>query len=153
MRICFSTLACPTWTLSQVVEIAVRSGYDGIELRFVEGEDSLWKLPVFEGAALAASANGRRHGLSITHVGTAVGFIPLDPQERALGRRRTIWRNWRRSGRTGIRVWRQEQRRGSRITRGWIAEGIRNLEEKRETAEWSLVGTTGFRVIGGEHCK
>jgi len=36
MRICFSTLACPTWTLSQVIEIAASSGYQGIELRFLE---------------------------------------------------------------------------------------------------------------------
>ena len=48
---CFSTLACPTWTLSQVIEIAVSSGYDGVELRFLEGEDSLWKLPAFQGSA------------------------------------------------------------------------------------------------------
>ena len=48
MKICFSTLACPAWTLDQVVNIAASSGYDGIELRFLEGEDSLWKLPVFK---------------------------------------------------------------------------------------------------------
>jgi hypothetical protein len=55
MQICFSTLACPTWTLSQVIEIAVSSEYQGIELRFLEGEDSLWRLPSFQGSALATS--------------------------------------------------------------------------------------------------
>ena len=54
MRICFSTLACPNWTLPQVLEIATASGYQGIELRFLEGEDSLWKLSAFQGTGLSA---------------------------------------------------------------------------------------------------
>jgi sugar phosphate isomerase/epimerase len=33
-----STLACPGWTLEQVVDLARRSGYEGLELRLVDGE-------------------------------------------------------------------------------------------------------------------
>src|SRR2546428_543330 len=32
MKTSFSTLACPTWTLARVIEIAVSSGYDGVEV-------------------------------------------------------------------------------------------------------------------------
>src|SRR5258707_11186435 len=83
MRICFSTLACPTWTLSQVIEIAVRSGYDGIELRFLQGEDSLWKLPSFQGAALATAKRMiTDQGLSVACVGTSCRFHSPDGKER-----------------------------------------------------------------------
>ena len=48
MKISFSTLACPDWTLAADHRHRVTSaGYDGIELRFIENEDSLWKLPAF----------------------------------------------------------------------------------------------------------
>ena len=37
MRLAFTTLACPRWTLEQVVAGARRCGYDGIELRLLDG--------------------------------------------------------------------------------------------------------------------
>jgi hypothetical protein len=55
MRASFSTLACPEWTMSQIIAIAASTDYEGIELRFVQGEDSLWKLPVFSGNELAST--------------------------------------------------------------------------------------------------
>ena len=135
MRICFSTLACPTWTLSQVVEIAVSSGYEGIELRFLEGEDSLWKLPAFQGSALATSKRMiADRGLSIACVGTSCRFHSPDAQERE---------RWEEEGKRmaelaaalgapGIRVFGDKIQPGEDrdATRVWIAEGIRNLAEK-----------------------
>lgn len=38
MRLAFSTLACPDWRLQRVVAAAVEYGYDGVELRVLEGE-------------------------------------------------------------------------------------------------------------------
>ena len=38
VKIAFSTLACPAWSLRQVVEAAREYGYDGVELRLVDGE-------------------------------------------------------------------------------------------------------------------
>src|SRR6266852_1700012 len=135
MPICFSTLACPTWTLSQVVEIAATSGYEGIELRFLEGEDSLWKLPAFQGSALTSSKQMiADRGLSIACVGTSCRFHSHDPQEREC---------WAEEGKRmaelaaalgapGIRVFgdkiQPEAERDS--TRSWITEGIRKLAEK-----------------------
>ena len=149
MRICFSTLACPTWTLSQVIEIAVRSGYDGIELRFLQGEDSLWKLPMFQGSALAAAKRMiADRGLCITCVGTSCRFHSPDAKERE---------RWAEEGKRmaalaaalgapGIRVF------GDKIqpdadrdaTRRWIAEGIRKLaEETRENGVGVWLETHG----------
>lgn len=38
IRVAFSTLACPDWSLPQVIEAARRYGYDGVELRLIDGE-------------------------------------------------------------------------------------------------------------------
>src|SRR4029077_1741852 len=37
-RLAFSTLACPGWTLDQVVDAAHAYGYQGVELRLIDGE-------------------------------------------------------------------------------------------------------------------
>jgi len=38
VKLAFSTLACPTWSLDQVVAGARRYGYEGVELRLIDGE-------------------------------------------------------------------------------------------------------------------
>jgi sugar phosphate isomerase/epimerase len=134
MRICFSTLACPNWTLHQVIEIAVSSGYQGIELRFLEGEDSLWKLSTFKGDALSAAKRSLLdNGIAISCVGTSCRFHSPDVSER---------QSWVEEGKRmaelaaslgarGIRVFGDKiQPRADRdSTRGWIAEGIRNVAD------------------------
>src|SRR5215469_11617124 len=83
MKISFSTLACPNWKLAQVIDIAKAAAYDGIELRFLENEDSLWKLAAFQSAGLGQS---RRQiadaGLAVCCVDTSCRFDSPEPQER-----------------------------------------------------------------------
>lgn len=38
IRVAFTTLACPNWSLPQVIEAARRYGYEGVELRLIDGE-------------------------------------------------------------------------------------------------------------------
>lgn len=38
IRIAFSTLACPRWSLAQVIDAARRYGYEGVELRLIDGD-------------------------------------------------------------------------------------------------------------------
>jgi sugar phosphate isomerase/epimerase len=139
MKICFSTLACPGWSLGQVIEMAVTFGYEGIELRFLEGEDSLWKLPAFRGKKLTGA---RRliadRGLYIACVGTSCRFHFPDPRER----RRWVDEGKRMAelaaavGSTGIRVFGDKIQPGEdrNSTRGWIADGIRHLAEEIESS-------------------
>jgi len=135
MKMSFSTLACPTWTLSQVIEIAVGSGHDGGELRFLEGEDSLWKLHAFQGSAMAAAK--RRisdNGLAITCVGTSCRFHSPDHSERE---------RWVEEGKRMAELAAALNSPGSRVfgdkiqsgaardsTRNWIAQGVRCLAEQ-----------------------
>jgi len=135
VKICFSSLACPAWTLDQVVNIAASSGYDGIELRFLEGEDSIWKLPALQGASLQSSIQKiSDRGLVVACVDTSCRFHSPDPLERA---------SWVEEGvrmaelaaslgSPGIRVFGDKIQPGAdrASTRSWIAEGIRELAEK-----------------------
>ena len=83
MQTSFSTLACPDWSLSQVLQAAVRFGYDGVELRVVSNELDLWKLPEFQ----SSRRSGTRkqiddQGILIPCVGTSACFHSPDATER-----------------------------------------------------------------------
>jgi sugar phosphate isomerase/epimerase len=132
MKVSFSTLACPDWTMPQIIAIAGREGYDGIELRFVQGEDSLWKLPVFSGTGLAATKREMADAaLTISCLDTSCRFHAIDAIERG---------RWINEGKrmadlaaeldaTGLRVFGDTiQPQADRAsTQGWIAESIREL--------------------------
>ena len=135
MKISFSTLACPDWTLAQAAAIASSSGYDGIELRFGENEDSLWKLPAFRRGQLPSTKNLLQDsGLVISCVDTSCRFHFPDPKERE---------RWVEEGvrmaelaaaleAPGIRVFGDTIQLGATrdMTRTWIAESIRCLGDK-----------------------
>jgi len=134
VKLSFSTLACPDWTLPQIIAIASAAGYDGIELRFVENEDSLWRLPAFQGRELAATKRALSdQGLAMSCVDTNCRFHFPDAHERA---------HWLEEGERmadlaaaldtpGIRVFgdtiQPDADRTS--TRSWIADSIRKLAE------------------------
>jgi hypothetical protein len=132
MKLSFSTLACPDWTLPEIISIASSSGYDGIELRFVENEDSLWKLPAFQGQELTNTKTALSdHGLTISCVDTSCRFHFPDAKERSFW----IDEGERMSdlaaslGAPGIRVFGDKIQPGAdrASTRSWIAESICNL--------------------------
>jgi len=135
MKISFSTLGCPDWTFPQAMELAVRGGFDGIELRFVQGEASLWKLPDFSGAGLPeAIIRINDSGLAVCCVDTSCRFDSPNASERD----RWIEEGVRmaelaaRLGAPGIRVF------GDRIqpgvererTRTWIAAALNQLAQR-----------------------
>ncbi|HLZ58447.1 MAG TPA: sugar phosphate isomerase/epimerase family protein [Ktedonosporobacter sp.] len=80
MKLAFSTLACPRWSIEQVVENAVRLGYDGIELRLLDGEviDPVKDaIKVRQAIALA-----RDNGIDVCTLDTSCRFNQHDPQVR-----------------------------------------------------------------------
>jgi len=134
MKLSFSTLACPDWTMPQIIAIASSAGYDGIELRFVEGEDLLWKLPVFQGAALASVKHALAdHGVAISCLDTSCRFDSPD----AADRQRRVIEGEKMSdlaaelGAPGLRVFGDTIRPGANreSTGGWIADSICRLAE------------------------
>lgn len=138
MKMSFSTLACPDWTLAQIIAMAVRERYDGIELRFVQSEDSLWKLPVFSGSELGSTKRALAdHALTISCLDTSCRFDSPDAVER---------RHWMREGERmadlaaelaapGLRVFGDTIRSGAdrESTQSWIAESVRSLADIAES--------------------
>ena len=120
--------------MPQIIAIAASLGYDGIELRFVQGEDSLWKLPVFHGSQLASTKRSLADcGLTIACLDTSCLFHSPDVGER----NRWLEEGERMSdlaaalGAPGLRVFGDTIQPGADrdSTRSWIAEGMRKLAE------------------------
>jgi len=134
MKVSFSTLACPDWTMPQIIATAAREGYKGIELRFVQGEDSLWRLPVFSGKELASTKRALAdRALNISCLDTSCRFHSPDAAERG----RWIIEGKRMAdlaaelAAPGLRVFGDTIQPGAdrSSTQSWIAESIRELAE------------------------
>jgi sugar phosphate isomerase/epimerase len=75
MKLAFSTLACPAWTWEQILDAAVRYGYDAIEIRGIEDEMVLPHCPPFQSHRLEQTlAQLDRAGLSICALDTSCSF-------------------------------------------------------------------------------
>ncbi len=71
----FTTLACPNWSWEQTVQKAVEYGYQGVELRGVEGEMDLTKAAPFAASRLPATKRELKdRGLAIPCLDTSCRF-------------------------------------------------------------------------------
>ncbi|HMO58054.1 MAG TPA: sugar phosphate isomerase/epimerase [Roseiflexaceae bacterium] len=81
MRLAYTTLACPEWTLEQVIDAAQQNGYEGLELRLLDGNVIGPDLPTAERRrvrnALAAA------GLPVICLDTSVRIAQPDAAARA----------------------------------------------------------------------
>jgi sugar phosphate isomerase/epimerase len=120
--------------MPQIIAMAASLGYDGIELRFVEGEDSLWKLPAFQAQELATTKRTLGDcGLKISCLDTSCRFHSPDAEER----QDWIDEGERMSdlaaalGAPGLRIFGDTIQPGADrdTTRSWIAEGLSKLSE------------------------
>lgn len=80
MKYGMSTLACPDWTLEQVAEAARDYGYDGVELRVLDGEVITTEIVRGNLDRLRrVFGNGQP---SLIGLGTSVRIAAADPAER-----------------------------------------------------------------------
>jgi glucosamine-6-phosphate deaminase len=120
MKISFSTLGCPEWSLERILDAAGRMGYDGVELRFVDGDDALWDRPELTGAGLRETLGRLRDGaLAISCVDTRSFFHdpPGAARDRALDEAARSLELAARLGAAGIRVF------GDRVQPGQDKDG------------------------------
>ena len=134
MKISFSTLGCPEWTVTQAIEAAVKSGYDALELRFLEGEASLWKLSAFSGAGLKETCRKiDDSGLAICCVDTSCRFDSpqLTERERWIDEGIRMAKLAERLKAPGIRVFGDRIQPGIKreVTRQWIIDALNVLSE------------------------
>ena len=139
MKVSFSTLGCPDWTLRQVIDLARRERYDGIELRFIQGDAALWRRPEFTGPGLAdtvAELGGA--GLVVSCVDTSCFFHAPDPSERqrTLEEGRRMLALAAALGAPGVRIFGDRVQPGAtrQATEGWIAEALHALGEEAAAA-------------------
>lgn len=82
--IAFSTLGCPKWPWTRVIEQAAQLGYAAIELRGIEGEMDLTTRPELSGGRLAQSVKDLAAlDLRISDLGASSRMHESDPARRA----------------------------------------------------------------------
>jgi sugar phosphate isomerase/epimerase len=73
VRLAFTTLACPGWTLEQAAAAAVEHGYQGLELRLLDGELLDPRLPASERRRVSRVTGDA--GLAICAVDTSLRLV------------------------------------------------------------------------------
>lgn len=83
IRVSFSTLACPQWTWGEIAGAGGTSGYNGVEIRMLEGETDLLSRPEFTEEALESNLRiFDLFGLEICGLASSVRFDHLERGER-----------------------------------------------------------------------
>lgn len=90
-RVAFSTLSCPDWTWTEVLQNGTRYGYDGVEIRLLHRETDLLQLPEFRPGELATRRRELADaGLKVCGLASSVRFDYPTQKERdeqvAIGR-------------------------------------------------------------------
>ena len=80
MKLAYSTLACPSWSLEQSVEAALRYGFEGLEICLLDGEMLQPDLSPQKRKQALATCNGA--GIPIICVDTSVCLAQPDPAVR-----------------------------------------------------------------------
>jgi sugar phosphate isomerase/epimerase len=80
MKLAFSTLGCPAWSLDQVTGAACELGYDGVELRLLDGEVIPPDLAADERQRVRRAFAGA--GVEIACLDTSARFTAPEPEAR-----------------------------------------------------------------------
>jgi sugar phosphate isomerase/epimerase len=82
--ISYSTLGCPKWPWSRILEQASALGYAAVELRGIEGEMDLTKRPEFVGTRLAQTTRDlAARNIRISDLGASSRMHEAEPKVRA----------------------------------------------------------------------
>jgi sugar phosphate isomerase/epimerase len=135
MKTSFSTLACPDWSLTEVLRAAAAYGYDGVELRVISRELDLWNLTEFKSPSLAATRVAiEDHGLLIASVGSSACFHSphAGERERNLESAQRMAEIAAGLGAPSIRVFGDRIQPGSerKQTIAWIVDSLARLTNK-----------------------
>src|SRR5579864_450208 len=82
--IAFSTLGCPAWEWSKILDFAQQHGYAAIELRGLKGNLDLPANPIFAADRIAETKNEiKAHDLRIACVSSSANLYMEDADKRA----------------------------------------------------------------------
>jgi sugar phosphate isomerase/epimerase len=86
LPLAFSTLACPKWELTKILDVAETNGFAAVELRGLLGELYLPSRPEFSPQQLPLTKQQiAAHGLKIACVSSSTELHKTDPTEREKG--------------------------------------------------------------------
>ena len=94
MKLGYSTLGSPKWSVEQVIGAALRFGYGGVELRMIRGTVDLYTLPEFRGERVSATRKQFEDaGVEIVCVDTSVrlAWLAGSRREEQLEQARTMF--------------------------------------------------------------
>ena len=75
MKLSFSTLGCPYYGIDEIIGMAVKNGYQGIEIRTVSGTTDIMQLYDFKGSGIKETAKKiASAGLEVVCIGTSISF-------------------------------------------------------------------------------
>jgi sugar phosphate isomerase/epimerase len=80
MKLCFSTLACPAWSLEQIIDNAVASGMQGVDFRGVGEEIDITKMPAFNENRTMTIGSIRERGLEMPCLNTSIVLVTPAPE-------------------------------------------------------------------------
>ncbi len=136
IRLSFTTLGCPNWTLQQIVEAAARLGYDGVDFRGLLDEIDVSKRPEFTTGLAETRRLFADAGVAISGLLLSARYAVVDPQEKQRQFDETR-RNMELAARLGAPLLRLY---GGRVPDGYTVETImpilvENLQEIGAEAE------------------
>jgi sugar phosphate isomerase/epimerase len=82
MKLAFSTLGCPDWTLKEIVESAASLGYDGVDFRGLLDEIDISKRTEFTTGLAGTRRLFADHGVAVSGVLISARYAVVDPAER-----------------------------------------------------------------------
>ena len=83
MKLSFTTLACPKWDITKVVDAALASRYDAIDFRGYLGETEVTNSPYFKGDSLRdIAARVRDAGLAVSCLSSSAAMSAATPEAR-----------------------------------------------------------------------
>lgn len=82
MQLSFTTLACPTWDVDQVIAAARRYGYDAFDFRHCRGTTDLLSLPEFTTGLDATAKRIAASGLRVSGLSSSIQVFASDPGQR-----------------------------------------------------------------------
>jgi sugar phosphate isomerase/epimerase len=82
MKLSFTTLGCPEWTLRQIVENAAQMGYDGVDFRGVQQEIDISKRPEFTTHLQETKQMLADHNVDVSGIAISARYTVIDPAEK-----------------------------------------------------------------------
>lgn len=82
MKLAFSTLGCPEWTLEQAIDKAVEYGFHGIEIRGIRNELNAEKIEELNAANRESTLlNAKNNGIEFCCLGASASFHEKEKQQ------------------------------------------------------------------------